>query len=133
MEALPIKQLDVSEVRASTGHDAFTLDEGGAADARLTQTALSGARELMGVALDFLPFALLFHSAQGVLFSNGIANQLLESEPGALIGQHLLDLVGPDDLPAQCRVADGQGTERKAGPNRPVDRASQPPLGKTIG
>ncbi|MVS98825.1 diguanylate cyclase [Devosia marina] len=104
MEALQIKQLEVAEVRGSTDHDAFgwddfTLDEGGAADARLTQTALSGARELMGVALDVLPIALLFHSAQGVLFSNGIANQLLESEPGALIGQHLLDFVGPDDLP----------------------------------
>ncbi|MHA6298939.1 GGDEF domain-containing protein [Devosia sp. CAU 1758] len=100
---MQIKQLDISEVGASVDHNAFgwddfTLDQGGASDARLAQTALSGARELMGVALDVLPFALLFHSAQGVLFSNGVANQLLKSEPGALIGQHLLDFVGPEDL-----------------------------------
>ncbi|MBB4052163.1 diguanylate cyclase (GGDEF)-like protein [Devosia subaequoris] len=102
MKRLPINQLENSGASASvdldaSGWDDFTLDQGGAAEAHLTQAALSGTRELMGVALDVLPFALLFHSVQGVLFSNGVANQLLSSAPGGLIGQHLLDFVDAQD------------------------------------
>lgn|GEM_PF-1093956 len=103
MKTLQINQMESSSTATSVDHDAlswddFTLDQDGAAEARLTQTALSGARELMGIALDVLPFALLFHSAQGVLFSNGVANQLLGSAPGALVGQHLLDFVDAEDF-----------------------------------
>lgn len=83
--------------RPSISTDPFDLDDVGSAAAYLTQTALTGAREIVGVALDALPMRLLFHSSQGILYANAEAGDLFGVAPSALVGQHLLDLVGPQD------------------------------------
>ena len=80
--------------------DLFDLDRPGSSAAALTKEALDGAQELMGVAFDALPIALLFHTAQGILFANSEACSVFGTGGTALIGQHLLDYVVVDDAAA---------------------------------
>jgi diguanylate cyclase (GGDEF)-like protein/PAS domain S-box-containing protein len=80
--------------------DLFDLDHPGSSAAALTKEALDGAQELMGVAFDALPIALLFHTAQGILFANSEACSVFGTGGTALIGQHLLDYVDTEDAAA---------------------------------
>ena len=80
--------------------DLFDLDQPSSSAAVLTKEAIDGARELMGVAFDALPIALLFHTAQGILFANSEACGVFGTGGTALIGQHLLDYVVKGDAAA---------------------------------
>ena len=77
--------------------DLFNLDQSGFDAAALSQSSLSDAQDLMGVAFDALPFPLLFHTNQGILYANTEAGTLFQLEPPALVGKHLLDHVATED------------------------------------
>lgn len=90
-----------------TENDLFDFDEPGSAAAALTRETMEGAEQLMGVAFDALPIALLFHTAQGILFANAEACAMFGTEKSALIGRHLLDYIAGDDV---AEVASGIDT-----------------------
>jgi diguanylate cyclase (GGDEF)-like protein/PAS domain S-box-containing protein len=46
--------------------------------------------------LDLLPVGLLIHQQQGILFANQAASSFLAQNQDALVGQHLLDHLSPD-------------------------------------
>lgn len=78
--------------------DLFKADDDGLGAAVLTQKSLIDTQERLGAMLDVMPIGLLIHTEQGIIFANRAACQLLDADPGRLVGQHLLDYVRHSDL-----------------------------------
>jgi diguanylate cyclase (GGDEF)-like protein/PAS domain S-box-containing protein len=72
-------------------------EESGLDQATLTQHALIDTQERMGALLEALPVGLLIHTAQGILYANRSACDLLQTDSQSLLGRHLLDHVAHED------------------------------------
>lgn len=78
--------------------DLFEDDSGQFATAALTQKTLVDTENRLGAMLDVMPIGLLFHSEQGILYSNREACTMLGSGKHQLFGQHFLDFVREDEV-----------------------------------
>lgn len=63
-----------------------------------TQKSLVDTEQRLGLMLDAMPIGLLFHTEQGVLYSNREACRLLKTSKSQLIGQHFLDHIRETEL-----------------------------------
>lgn len=78
--------------------DPFAGDRSGYTQAALTQQSLLDGQQRLGTVLEALPVGLLFHTAQGILYSNLAACDLLKTDSKSLLGRHLLDHVAHEDV-----------------------------------
>lgn len=78
--------------------DLFEDDTAHARTIMQTQKSLVDTQDKLGAMLDAMPIGLLFHTEQGILFSNREACKLLKADKSALFGQHFLDYVRQTEL-----------------------------------
>lgn len=92
----------------------LAAEESGLDQAKLTQQSLVDTQQRMGIVLEALPVGLLIHTAQGILYANRAACDLLMTDSESLMGRHLLDHVAHEDETALRglfeRALGGSGT-----------------------
>lgn len=77
--------------------DPLAGEDSGLRQAKLTQQSLIDTQQRMGAVLEALPVGLLIHTAQGILYANRAASDLLMTDGQSLMGRHLLDHVARED------------------------------------
>lgn len=85
-----------------------------------TQESLFDTEQRLGAMLDAMPIGLLFHTQQGILYSNDQSCQLLKANKAELVGRHFLDYIREaefletNDLLQQAFNADNKAVETES-------------------